>query len=129
MRNMSFSLTTEQVKNKTKTVTRRNGWTFLTEDTTLQPVKKGMGLKKGEKVEKIGLPIGVTSVKREPLSAITLDDVVKEGFPKMTTDEFIKMYCKANIGWCQSFIRLFFDIQRNTQSRLFQSLSLLVYCR
>ena len=50
-RNMSFAMTTEQVRNQTKTVTRRQGWRFLNAGDILQPVVKGMGLKKGEKKE------------------------------------------------------------------------------
>ena len=43
-RNMSFMLTTEQVRNKTKTVTRRLGWWFLKPGEIVNAVEKGMGL-------------------------------------------------------------------------------------
>lgn len=70
MRNMSFALTTDQVRQQTKTVTRRLGWKTLKPDTLIQPVVKGMGLKKGETVERIGGPIRVLNVRREPLNII-----------------------------------------------------------
>ena len=96
MRNMSFALTTEQIKNKTKTVTRRAGWKFLKQNDLVQPVEKTMGLKKGEKVKKIGTPIKIISVRREELSKMRLEPnaTAKEGFPSMLADDFIQMFCK-----------------------------------
>lgn len=98
MRNMSFALTTEQVRNRTKTVTRRLGWSTLTPGTLLQPVVKGMGLKKGERVEKIGGPIRVVRVDREPLALILgrVGDVAREGFPEMDGIWFVDMFCEHN---------------------------------
>lgn len=95
-RNMSFMLTPEQILNKSKTVTRRQGWSNLKAGDLIQPVKKGMGLSKGEKVEKLGGLIRIISIRREPIYAITADECVLEGFPSMTPDDFIKMYCRAN---------------------------------
>lgn len=102
MRNISFALTTEQVRNQTKTVTRRLGWKNLKPGTVLQPVVKGMGLKKGEKVEKIGGPIRVKSVRREYLALLTFDLVYgyaeceAEGFPEMSPEEFVEMFTEHN---------------------------------
>ena len=42
-RNMSFAMTTQQVKDQTKDVTRRFGWLFLKPGDILQPVEKAMG--------------------------------------------------------------------------------------
>lgn len=98
MRNISFALTTAQIRNQTKTVTRRLGWQRLTPGTLLQPVVKGQGLKKGETVEKIGGPIRVVSVSRDPLNAITPQDVFREGFPQMTREEFISMFKRTHAG-------------------------------
>lgn len=95
-RNMSFMLTPEQILNQTKTVTRRQGWSNLTPGTILQPVKKGMGLKKGEKVQRLGGPIRVVSVRRERIIDMRVGDVFLEGFPNYTVWDFIDMYCKAN---------------------------------
>ena len=46
-RNMSFALTTEQFKARTKTVTRRFGWWFLKPGDVVRGVEKAMGLKPG----------------------------------------------------------------------------------
>jgi hypothetical protein len=98
MRHMSFALTTEQVLSRTKTVTRRIGWTFLKPGTLLQPVLKCQGIPKGGTVEKIGGPIRVVSIERAPLNAITPQDVYREGFPTMTQREFIEMFKKSHRG-------------------------------
>jgi len=90
-RNMSFAMTTEQIKNKTKIVTRRYGWIFLKPGDLVQPVEKAMGLKPGEKMKKIGGLIRIVSTYQEPLSFITHSDVVLEGFPDWTADQFIQM--------------------------------------
>ncbi len=92
MRNMSFALTTEQIRKQTKTVTRRIGWNDLEPGTLLQPIVKGQGIPKGEHVEKIGGPIRVLSVSTQQLQDITPQDVHREGFPQMTRAEFIRMF-------------------------------------
>lgn len=89
-RNMSFAMTTAQFSSRTKTVTRRFGWWFLKPGDQVQGVEKAMGLKPGEKVKRLGL-IEVVSARSEPLSAITADDVAREGFPDWTPEQFIKM--------------------------------------
>ncbi len=94
-RNMSFFLTTKQFKAKTKDVTRRCGWDFLKSGDVLNGVKKGMGLRKGEKIERLGR-IEVVSATAEPLNAITQAEVIREGFPKTTPEEFVDFFCKAN---------------------------------
>lgn len=89
-RNMSFALTTNQIIAREKDVTRRFGWWFLKPGDRLNAVKKVMGLRPGERVERI-CEIEVVSVRREPLNAITEDDVRREGFPQWTTEQFISM--------------------------------------
>lgn len=85
MRLMSFWLTTAQVVNRTKTVTRRTGWKTLQPGTLIQAVKKGMGLKAGEKAERLAV-IRIVSVRREPLRRMCDDfeygreEVRREGF-------------------------------------------------
>lgn len=96
MRNISFALTTEQVRKRTKTVTRRLGWTFLKPGTLLQPVEKCQGLKKGERIAKIGGPVRVVSVRRTPLNTIDKVDCIAEGFPELTAQEFVDFFCKHN---------------------------------
>lgn len=87
---MSFSLTIEQVKNQSKTVTRRFGWKFLKAGDILNAVEKSMGLKKGEKINKLAL-IRVVSTRKEPLNRITKSDCIKEGFPDHEPENFIDM--------------------------------------
>lgn len=53
-RNMSFMLTKEQYRNKTKFVTRRLGWAFIRISEICNGVEKAQGLKKGEKIVKMG---------------------------------------------------------------------------
>ncbi len=94
-RNMSFSMTTEQVRQRTKTVTRRFAWWSLEPGTILNAVEKAMGLKRGEKVNRLAR-IRIISVRREPLNAITQADVVAEGFPGWTPDKFVQMLVDKN---------------------------------
>lgn len=96
MRLMSFALTTEQVRNRTKTVTRRVGWASAKAGDVVQPVVKGQGIPKGGKVERIGGPIRFVNVSREPLDAIAIDDVGREGFHGMSAREFVCMFMLAN---------------------------------
>ena len=96
-RNMSFALTTEQFKNRTKTVTRRLGWKFLRPSDILMGCEKCMGLKPGEKINRLGLIRGV-SAWREPLTDITPDDVEREGFPGKDCRWFVEMFCREMGG-------------------------------
>jgi hypothetical protein len=86
VRNISVALTTRQIRNQTKSVTRRCGWTFVQVGDLLQPIVKGQGLKHGETVEPVGAPIRVISVRREPLSRLRdeagygIDECRREGF-------------------------------------------------
>lgn len=100
MRYISFALTTEQIRSKQKTVTRRLGWKTLKPGTLLQPIVKGQGIPKGCTVEKIGGPIRVISVSRAPLNTISPQDVYREGFPQITVREFVAMFKKTHSG-CQ----------------------------
>lgn len=94
-RNMSFSITTDQVRNKTKFVTRRLGWWFLKPGDIVNTVEKAMGLKKGEKIKRIN-QIRIVSTRGEPLHDITVEDVTKEGFPWWTIRDFVEMFCEHN---------------------------------
>lgn len=93
--NMAFSMTTPQMYAHTKDVTRRLGWANLKAGDIVTAVVKGMGLKKGEKIQVIG-PIEILSVRSEPLYEITPDDVLREGFPEYNTEEFIAFFCKGH---------------------------------
>ncbi|SDR34927.1 hypothetical protein [Pseudovibrio sp. Tun.PSC04-5.I4] len=89
-RNMSFSMTTQQMREQTKTVTRRFGWNFLKAGEVVNAVEKTMGLRKGEKI-KLLCQIKILSVRGEPLNAITQEDCAREGFPDMSPDNFVHM--------------------------------------
>ncbi len=92
-RNMSFMLTKEQIKNKTKTVTRRLGWAFLKAGDVVNACVKCQGLKKGERIEKI-CQIRIIRSSWSPLNWITQTDVAREGFPSMSPDDFVTMFTR-----------------------------------
>lgn len=93
MKRMSFALTEAQLLDGSKTVTRRLGWRHVQVGEHLLAVRKVMGLAFGEK-HSVLCEIVVRDVRRERLSSITPEDVVLEGFPNMTTAEFIAMFRK-----------------------------------
>jgi hypothetical protein len=113
---MSFALTTDAARNRTKTVTRRLGWEFLKPGDRVQQVVKGMGLKPGEHPEKIHV-IEIVSNDAEPLIAIVgipcrhqcalerckrrdecaMRETAREGFPEMTEGDFVRMFI-AHMG-------------------------------
>lgn len=94
---MSFALTTAQVLAGTKTVTRRDGWVFLKPGDQVRAVRKSRGLRPGETIEPLRV-IEIAQVTREPLSAITADEVKREGFPDMAREQFIEMFCASHRG-------------------------------
>ena len=94
-RNMSFAITTLQVQNRSKDVTRRFGWWFLKPGDVVNVVEKAQGLKKGEKLKRLG-QIRIKSVRREPLNAITAEDVAREGFPDWCPEQFVDMLVQHN---------------------------------
>lgn len=102
-RNISFLLTTEQVRQRTKTVTRRNGWEFVKVGDVLNGCVKCQGIKKGEKIEKM-CRIRVTDVRREPLWRMTEDkeygraEMILEGFPGREPLWFVAMFIASHPG-------------------------------
>lgn len=102
MRNISFSLTADQIIGRTKTVTRRLGWQSLRRGELLSACRKCQGLKPGEKVERLAT-IRVVQVSRERLDAICMDidygfvEVQREGFggPPINgfPSAFVDMFC------------------------------------
>lgn len=99
MRRMSFMLTRDQIRARTKTVTRRLGWRNLKPGERIRAVNKCMGLKKGEKAIDLAV-LEVVSVHREQLKAIEgrFSETLAEGFPfdhpKSWPSEFIAMFCE-----------------------------------
>ncbi len=99
MRGISFMLTTRQVRDRTKRVTRRVGWKNLKAGDKLLACVKCMGLEKGERREVI-CTIVVTAVTREALCRIAdyPNDCALEGFPELAPEEFVSMFCKHHRG-------------------------------
>ena len=98
MRNISFMLTTRQVRQGSKDVTRRVGWWMLKPGTRLMACVKCQGLGRGGKIEKIR-EIEIVSTRREPLREIVMrpnrgerSEVEREGFPEMTAFQFMQMF-------------------------------------
>ena len=89
-RNMSFAMTMDQFRMRTKTVTRRFGWWFLKPGDEVRGVEKTMGLLKGERVRSLGM-VRIVSVRAEPLDSIIQEDVYREGFPEWTPAQFVQM--------------------------------------
>lgn len=58
-------------------------------------VEKSQGLRKGEKVKRLG-EIEVVNVRREQVRDITDADVSREGFPSWNRIEFIEFFCRVN---------------------------------
>jgi len=103
-RTISFSLTTRQIRDRSKTVTRRRGWSRLKVGDVLTACVKCMGLKRGERVERLA-SIRVVDVREERLDAITAGDVEREGFPGMTPGEFVAMFVGSMGGDGASIVR------------------------
>jgi hypothetical protein len=94
---MAVSLTESQVRNRSKTVTRRTGWRMLRVGDQLTLCRKVMGRRRGEPLERIAA-VEVTGIRRERLDAISAADVIAEGFPQMTPSEFVDFFCGTHRG-------------------------------
>lgn len=120
-RNISFALTTPQFLDGSKDVTRRNGWKFLKAGDVLCAVKKSQGIRKGEKVERLGT-IRVKDVRREPLRLMTddldygFDETAREGFPhghpKHLPSAFVDFFCDTHKGVTQNSIITRIEFER-----------------
>lgn len=93
MRLMSFFLTQDQFRARTKFETRRLGWTFARVGQKVGAVVKSMGRKRGEKLQHLGM-IEILEVQRVRLDSITQPQVALEGFPDLTPAQFVAMFCK-----------------------------------
>lgn len=94
---MSVSLTEDAVLARAKDVTRRMGWLVLKPGDQLTLCRKVMGRRPGEPLVRI-CTVEVVDVRREPLSAITDADVAREGFPGLSTWEFVDFFCATHKG-------------------------------
>lgn len=88
---MSVAYTEQAVRDRSKTVTRRKGWTNLVPGERLTLCRKVMGRKRGEPLVRI-VDVEVVSVRREPLELITDEEVAREGFPGMSPEEFTRRF-------------------------------------
>jgi len=102
VRNLSFALTTPQIRARTKTVTRRRGiwWAGVLKPGALVcAVEKSQGIKKGGlrrlavlrivdvRVERLDLPLYDGYLDGD-------DEAGLEGFPDLVWSAFVQMFCK-----------------------------------
>ena len=101
MRHMSFSLTAPQIRERSKTVTRRMGWRFLRPGDLIRAVEKGRGRKAGEPIRPLAV-LRVVDVRVEPLVRLLAepryaeDELPREGFPCWTRDDFVARFCRTH---------------------------------
>lgn len=94
---MAVALTTDAVRERRKTVTRRVGWRFLKPGDRLTLCPKVMGRKPGEPLVRL-CDVEVVDVRRERLCDMPLEDVVKEGFPATWSVRDFIVYFALHIG-------------------------------
>jgi len=100
MRNMSFALTVRQMRERTKTVTRRRGtwWAKVLKPGDLVcAVEKSQGIPKGGLV-RLGV-IRVVDVRVEPLHLVgdaggDREEAAREGFPELDARGFVEMFMR-----------------------------------
>jgi hypothetical protein len=99
MRQMSFTQTAPQLLDRSKTVTRRLGWSFLKPGDRVQAVEQAQGLKRGEKVQRIAV-LEIVSVTRGLLGDVAHDpqETAREGFPELSPHEFVAMFGRMHRG-------------------------------
>lgn len=107
MRNISFALTTAQVRHGFRTgeilkdVTRRNGWRNARAGEQLCACKKCQGLGKGGQLQRLGV-IELVCVRSERLDRMITDpaygqvEVCREGFPDWTPARFVDFFCASH---------------------------------
>lgn len=93
---MSVALTTQAVRDRVKTQTRRNGWLRLSVGDQLALCPKYRGIRRDDR-ELITI-VDVLAVRREQLQAISAADVRAEGFPDLSPAEFVEFYCVTHRG-------------------------------
>ncbi len=98
---MAVSLTESQVRDRSKTVTRRMGWRNLRTGERLTLCRKVMGRRRADgHVEPLVriVDVEVVEVGLERFDAIAPDEVAAEGFPEMTPAEFVEFFCGSHRG-------------------------------
>lgn len=102
MRNLSFAPTARQMRDRSKTVTRRRGDYYarvLKPGDLVCAVEKSQGIKPGGLVRIC--VIRIVSVRTESLNEMLTDErpydneeEAREGFPDLTGHQFVEMFCK-----------------------------------
>lgn len=106
MRNISFMLTTRQIRDRTKDVTRRLGWLNLKVGERLQGCEKCQGRRPGEPLVKLAV-IEVVSVRREWIGQLCADPAYgveecrREGFPEMAPRAFVDFFIDSHRPHCK----------------------------
>lgn len=98
-KSISFFLTTQQILDRTKSVTRRRKAKKparrLKPGELFWAVEKVQGLKKGEKHKRLSL---LRCLKNDDVvlngPTLTIADVGREGFPDRSPIEFVAMFCR-----------------------------------
>jgi len=91
-------MTQDQFLDRSKDVTRRLGFKNLKRGESLMGCEKCQGLRKGDKISKLGA-IVVVSVTFEPLQRMIDEplygrvEAEREGFPELTGGQFVEMFC------------------------------------
>ena len=99
MRRISCAMTTDAVRDRTKTVTRRHvdTWKTLKVGDRLTIVEKAMGLRKGER-QVVLAEVEVIDVRVEPITWIFREPngCADEGLQEMSHAEFIRFWTQAH---------------------------------
>ena len=103
---ISFVKTVDQMKDRSKTVTRRHGWTWLKPPTILEAVDRSPRCR--GRFERLGL-IRVKSIRRERLGSIAPADLILEGFPQLSPEEFVLLYCDGKPDPDRTVTRIEFE--------------------
>ncbi|AGB27076.1 hypothetical protein Mycsm_06975 (plasmid) [Mycobacterium sp. JS623] len=93
---MSVALTTQAVRDRIKTQTRRDGWLRLQPGNQLALCPKYRGVRRADR-ELITI-VDVVDVRREPLETISPADVAAEGFAEWTPAAFVEFFCNTHRG-------------------------------
>jgi len=94
---MSVALTTDAVRERRKTVTRRMGWEYAKPGDQIQLCEKVMGRRAGQPLVRIAL-VELTDVSRVRLDTIPPEECALEGLWHMSPDEFVAMFCATHKG-------------------------------
>lgn len=89
---ISMAKTVAEVLDRTKTVTRRDGWRHIQPGDLLEMVVWDAWATERKPLRRLGV-IRVVSVSRERLGDITPEEVAREGLPGMDPESFVELYC------------------------------------